>query len=74
VGEELHEVLQNSSNEEYKEDKDSIGTNVDIGEKADETEESAIQGKDEGRERERGGGGVCVCVVAASCTTNQTFL
>jgi len=38
MGEELHEILQNSSNEEYIEDKVSAGGNVGIEEGADMTE------------------------------------
>ena len=45
MGEELHEILQNSSNEEYTENKHSEGNNAEI----DETEESALQGKDDGK-------------------------
>jgi len=44
----LHEILQNNSNKEYTENKHSEGSNAEI----DETEESAIQGKDDG-ERNR---------------------
>jgi len=40
--EELHEILQNSSNEEYTENKHNDGSNVKIDTEADETEESAI--------------------------------
>jgi hypothetical protein len=39
MGEELHEILQNSSNEENKHSK---GCNVEIDKKADETEKSAF--------------------------------
>ena len=45
MGEELHEVLQNSSNEEYTENKHREGSNVEIDKAADGTEESALQGK-----------------------------
>jgi len=44
MGEEKHEILQNSSNEEYTENKHNEGSNVEIDKEADETEESAIQG------------------------------
>jgi len=47
MGEELHEILQNSSNEEYTENKRSEGSNAEI----DETEESALQGKDDGKRK-----------------------
>jgi hypothetical protein len=49
MGEELHEILQNSSNEEYIENKHSEGSNVEIDQKDDENEESSLQGEDEGR-------------------------
>jgi len=45
MGEELHEILQNSSNEEYTENKHSEGNNAEI----DENKESALQGKDDGK-------------------------
>ena len=45
MGEELHEILQNSSNEEYTEHKHSEGSNAEIDKEVDETEESALQGK-----------------------------
>jgi hypothetical protein len=48
MGEEKHEILHNSSNEEYTENKHNEGSNVKIDKEADETEESALQGKDEG--------------------------
>jgi len=38
MGEELHKILQDSSNEEYIEDKVSAGRNVGIEEGADMTE------------------------------------
>jgi hypothetical protein len=47
--EELHEILQQSSNEEYIENKDREGSNIAIQKKADKTEESALQGEDDGR-------------------------
>jgi hypothetical protein len=49
MSEELHEILQNSSNAEYRENKHSEGNDVEIDKEADETEESAIQGEDNGR-------------------------
>ena len=38
MGEELHEILQQSSNEEYVEDKNMDGSNVEQVEEVDETE------------------------------------
>ena len=52
MGEELHEILQNSSNEEYTENKHSEGSNAEIDKEVDETEESALQGKDDGRKKQ----------------------
>ena len=49
MGEELHEILQNSSNEEYTENKHSEGINADIDKEVDETKGSAFQGKDDGK-------------------------
>ena len=49
IGEELHEIRQNSSNEEYTENKHSEGSNAEIDKEVDETEEIAVQGKDDGR-------------------------
>jgi hypothetical protein len=49
MGEELHEILQNSSNEEYRENKHSEGNNRERDKEADETEEMALQGQDDGR-------------------------
>ena len=46
IGEELHEILQNRSNEAYTQNKHREGSNVDIDKEADETEESAFQGED----------------------------
>ena len=43
--EELHEILQNRSNEAYTENKHREGSNVEIDKAADGTEESALQGK-----------------------------
>jgi hypothetical protein len=44
MGEELHEILQQGSNEEYIEDKDREVSNIEIEEEAYETEKSAPQG------------------------------
>ena len=49
VGEELHEIVQNSSNEEYTKNKQSDGSNVKRDKETDETEESAFQGEANGR-------------------------
>jgi hypothetical protein len=48
MGEDLHEILQNSSNEDYPENKHSEGCNVEIDKEADETEESVLQGENDG--------------------------
>jgi hypothetical protein len=53
MGEELHEILQNSSNEKYTENKHSEGCNVEIDKKADEAEESALQGENKGRKNRK---------------------
>ena len=45
----MHEILKNSSNEEYIENKHSEGSNVEIDKESDETEESALQGEDDCR-------------------------
>ena len=45
MGEELHGIVQNSSNEEYTENKQSDGSNVERDKGDDGTEESALQGK-----------------------------
>jgi hypothetical protein len=42
MGEELHEILENSNDEEYIENKQGEGSNVEIDKEAGETEESAI--------------------------------
>ena len=42
--EEMHEILQNSSNEEYKENKHSEGSNAEIDKEVDETKKSTFQG------------------------------
>ena len=49
MGKELHGIVQNSSNEEYTENKQSDGSNVERDKGADGTEESALQGEDDGR-------------------------
>jgi len=49
MGEDLHEILQDSSNEEHTENKHSQGSNVEIEKEEDENEESALQGEDDGR-------------------------
>ena len=51
--EELHEILQSRSNEANTENKHREGSNVEIDKKADETEESAIQGEDNGRKNRK---------------------
>ena len=65
MGEELHEILRNSSNEEYTENKHSEGSNEEIDKEVDETEESALQGKDDGRKKQE--------AAAASRTINQNL-
>ena len=65
MGENLHEILQNSSNEEYTEHKHSEGSSAEIDKEVDEPEESALQGKDEGRKKQE--------AAAASRTINQTL-
>ena len=50
MGEELHEIVQNSSNEEYTENKQSDRSNVERDMKGDGTEGSAFQGEDDGRQ------------------------
>ena len=65
MGEELHEILQNSSNEEYTENKHSEGSNAEIDKEVDETEESALQGKDDSRKKQES--------TAASHTINRTL-
>ena len=49
MGEEMQVILQNSSNEEYKENKHTEGRNVAIDKEADEVEQSVIQVEDDGR-------------------------
>ena len=56
---------KNSSNEEYIENKHSEGSNVEIDKEVDETEESALQGKDDGRKKQE--------AATASRTVNQTL-
>jgi hypothetical protein len=53
MDEELHEILQYSSNEEYIENKHSEGSNEDKDKEAHETQESALQGKDNGRKKRK---------------------
>jgi hypothetical protein len=53
MGEEQHEIVQNSSNEEYTENKHSEGINVEIYKEGDETEESALQGEHNGRKNRK---------------------
>jgi len=53
MGEELHEIVQNSSNEEYIENKHSEGRNAYINKEADESEERAFQGEDDGRKNRK---------------------
>ena len=53
MGEELHGIVQNSSNEEYTENKQSDGSNVERDKEADGTEESAFQGEGDGRENRK---------------------
>jgi len=45
MGEELHEILQNSSNKEYTENKHSEGRNAEIDKEVDETEKVHFRGK-----------------------------
>jgi hypothetical protein len=45
---ELHAVPQNSSNEEYTEDKDRERSNEQIEEEVDENEECTLKGEDDG--------------------------
>lgn len=63
VDEEMHEIMQNSSYEEYvecEEEEDNEKNNVQIEEEIhDETEASALQRKEDSDE-----------VIAALCTTN----
>jgi len=49
MSEEQHEVLQNSSNAEYKENKHSQGSNAERDKEAYDTEECPLQGEDDGR-------------------------
>jgi len=62
MGEELNEILQNSSNEEYTENKHSEGSNAGL----DETEKSVLQGKYDGRKKQDS--------AAVSRTINQILL
>jgi len=71
MGEELHQILQNSSNEEYtnkqtnKQKKNSEGNNAGTDKEVDETEGSAFQGKDNGRKKQE--------AATALCTINQNL-
>jgi len=65
MGEELHEILQNSSNEEYTENKHSEGSNVETDKEVDETVGNALKGKDDGRKKQE--------AAAALRTINQTL-
>ena len=49
MGEDLREILQDSSNEEHIENKHNQGSKVEIGKEDDESEESALQSEDDGR-------------------------
>jgi len=53
VGEKLHEIVQNSSNEEYTENKQSDGSNVERDKESGETDGSAVQGKVDGRKNRK---------------------
>ena len=53
MGEEQHEIVQNSSNEEYIENKQSEGSNVEIDKEGDGTEQSVFQGEDDGRKNSK---------------------
>jgi hypothetical protein len=53
VGEELFEIVQNSSNDEYTENKQSDGSNVEIDKEAEETGESAFHGEVDGRKNRK---------------------
>jgi len=53
MGEELHEILQNSSNEEYIENKHSEGSNAETDKEVDESDGNALQGKDDGWKKTR---------------------
>ena len=65
MGDDLHEILQNSSIEEYTQNKPSEGNKVEIDKEADVAEERAIQGEDVERKKQE--------FATASCTINQTF-
>jgi hypothetical protein len=49
MGEDLREILQDSSNVEHIENKHNQGSKVEIGKEDDESEESALQSEDDGR-------------------------
>jgi len=53
MGEELYEIVQNRSNEEYTGNKHSEGSNVEIDKEGDETEESALKWEDDGRKNRK---------------------
>jgi hypothetical protein len=53
MGEELQEILQNSSIEQYIENKHKEGSNVEIDKEVDETEETVVQGEDDGRKNRK---------------------
>ena len=65
MGEEMQEILQDSSNEEYTENKHSEGRKVAIDKEADEIEESVIQVEDWRMKM--------LEFATASSTLNQTF-
>jgi len=53
VGEELHEIVQNSTNEEYTQNKQSERSNVERDKEGDGTEGSALQGEEDGRKNRK---------------------
>jgi hypothetical protein len=53
MGEQLHELLQDSNTQEYTEYKHSEGSNVDIDKEGDEPEESILWGEDDGRKKRK---------------------
>ena len=53
MSEAMHEILQNSNNEEHTENKHSEGSNVEIDKEADDTEESARHGEDDCRKNRK---------------------
>jgi hypothetical protein len=52
IGEELQQILQNSSNEEYIANKHSEGSNVEIDKEADETRKCISGGRQWQKKRE----------------------